>query len=78
MHASDAEIDALATSVVMITTYWMSFQRLTRSNARNDADPAGMRFERAAAHVLALLAPYMRGSDRALVERLGLDYAAPA
>ena len=74
MSASNAEIDALATSVVLMTTYWMSFQRLTRPIAARDADPAGMRFAHAAAHVLALLGPYLQGADRTLVEHLGADY----
>jgi AcrR family transcriptional regulator len=78
MRVSDAEIDALATSVVMMTTYWMSFQRLTRPLAGHDADPARMRFAHAAAHVLALLAPYLQGADRALVEHLGADYLGTA
>jgi hypothetical protein len=52
----------------------MSFQRLTRLLAGRDADPAGMRFAHAAAHVLALLAPYLQGADRALVEHLGAEY----
>ncbi|HEX6138571.1 MAG TPA: TetR/AcrR family transcriptional regulator [Casimicrobiaceae bacterium] len=74
MDASDHEIGALSTSVVMITTYWMSFQRLSRAVASSPEDPAEMRFEHAAAQVLALLAPYLHGPDRALVERLGADY----
>jgi len=81
LDASDGELGALATNVVMITTYWMSFQRLSRAVAvaAADAGPGDMRFEHAAAQVLALLAPYLHGPDRALVERLGADYrdAAP-
>ena len=38
----------------------------------------GMRFAHAAAHVLALLAPYLQGADRALVEHLGADYLGTA
>jgi hypothetical protein len=37
-----------------------------------------MRFDEAAAQVLALLAPYLRASDRALVERLRTDYRVGA
>lgn len=79
LHASDVELAALATNVALITTYWMSFQRLSRASARQaDVDPSGMRFEHAASQVLALLAPYLRGPQRALVERLGADYMADA
>ena len=59
----------------MMTTYWMSFQRLSRVvQSTAEGGPAAMRFEHAAAQVLALLAPYLEGPDRALVERLGADY----
>jgi AcrR family transcriptional regulator len=75
LHASDAQIAALAQSIVMIVTYWMSFQRLSRAVAMAGADdPSGMQFERAIAQVLALLAPYLHGPHRALVERLGAQY----
>src|SRR6185437_3403320 len=44
LDASDAELAALATNVALITTYWMSFQRLSRASARQaDVDPSGMR-----------------------------------
>ena len=71
LDASDAEIAAIATNAVMIATYWMSFQRLARGAP---ADAAGMQFERAVAQVLALVAPYLRGAHRALVENLGARY----
>jgi AcrR family transcriptional regulator len=74
MDASDRELDALATSFVIITTYWMSFQRLSRAARPASEDAAGMRFEHAAAQALALLAPFLHGADRALVERLCADY----
>jgi AcrR family transcriptional regulator len=71
LDASDAEIAAVAANAVMIATYWMSFQRLARG-AR--ADAVGMQFERAVAQVLALIAPYLRGAHKALVENLGARY----
>jgi AcrR family transcriptional regulator len=74
MEASDDAIDSLATNVAMITTYWMSFQRLSRSVNPGTDEPSAMRFEHGAAQVLALLAPYLNGRNRALVERLRADY----
>jgi AcrR family transcriptional regulator len=78
LRASDREIDALTTNVVVIATYWMSFQRISQPAARSvgsvEAQAAGMRFERAAYQVFALLAPFLRDEERALVERLSADY----
>ena len=72
LAASDAEIAAVAENAVMIATYWMSFQRLSRGAVGVDA--AGMQFERAVAQMLALLTPYLHGAHRALVENLGARY----
>jgi AcrR family transcriptional regulator len=75
LHASDAEIAALSSNVVIVATYWMSFQRLCRAIPGDAAaDPAGMQFERAIAQVLASLAPYLHCPHRALVQRLGARY----
>ena len=71
MHASEREIAALAQNVLLVATYWHSFERVRRA-ARDDAGPpdAG----RAAYQVLTLLAPYLVGDARTLIERLGEDY----
>jgi len=76
MRATEREIAALASNAVMIATYWMSFRRLvagpatgSANDAANDGEPGF-----AAYHVLTLIAPYLCGADRALIERLGADY----
>jgi AcrR family transcriptional regulator len=75
MRATQREIAALASNAVMIATYWMSYQRILagrdipRGEASETADPGS-----AAYHVLALIAPYLRGADRALIDKLGADY----
>jgi len=76
MRATEREIAALASNAVMIATYWMSFRRLVTgpatgaaNDATNDGEPGF-----AAYHVLALIEPYLRGADRALIERLAADY----
>jgi AcrR family transcriptional regulator len=76
MRASEREIAALATNAVMIATYWMSFRRIGIGPAKGDAADAAndAQLGFAAYHVLALIAPYLRGADRALIERLGADY----
>jgi len=71
MHASEREIAALAQNILLVATYWHSFERVRRAT-RDDAGPpdAG----RAAYQVLTLLAPYLVGDARTLIERLGEDY----
>jgi AcrR family transcriptional regulator len=71
MRASEREIAALAHNVVLVSTYWMSFQRLARNAAAGgDAVDAA----RAAYQTMALVAPYLLGDARALLDRLGADY----
>jgi AcrR family transcriptional regulator len=75
LDADDRDVMALSINVVMIATYWMSFQRLSRVSVVQADDPAGMQFERAITQALALLAPYLIGEHRALVEHLGRRYS---
>ena len=71
MQASAREIAALAKNVALVSTYWLSFQRL-ESPRSDDGEPA--RVERAAYQVMALVAPFMRGDARMLIDRLGDAY----
>jgi Bacterial transcriptional repressor len=60
---------------VMIATYWMSYQRIVAASTSSAAEAADTGDPGLAAyHVMALIAPYLRGADRALIERLGADY----
>jgi AcrR family transcriptional regulator len=68
MRASDRELGALASNATLVSTYWMSWQRVAGAG-RDD-----MNLTAAAYHVLALFAPFMTGSGRALIERLGEEY----
>jgi AcrR family transcriptional regulator len=71
MNASEREIAALAGNVVLVATYWQSFARIGRTAPENAGETdAG----RAAYQVLALIAPYLVGDARALIDRLGRDY----
>jgi AcrR family transcriptional regulator len=71
MRASDSEIAALAQNVVLVATYWQSFQRMQRAARLRDSE---VDFGRGAYQVLSLIAPYLVGSDRQLLDRLGADY----
>jgi AcrR family transcriptional regulator len=68
MRATEREIAALARNVVLVATYWQSFARIGGDDGR-DGDPG-----RAAYQVLALIAPYLVGDARVLIDRLGADY----
>ncbi|HTP45386.1 MAG TPA: TetR/AcrR family transcriptional regulator [Casimicrobiaceae bacterium] len=70
MRASEREIEALAENIALVATYWISYQQ-TRTGGQAGAVVS---LDRAAYQVLALIAPFLRGDARALVERLGAEY----
>jgi AcrR family transcriptional regulator len=70
MRASEREIEALAENIALVATYWISYQQ-TRTGSQAGAV---VNLDRAAYQVLALIAPFLRGDARALVERLGAEY----
>ena len=71
MQASEREIAAAARNAVLVATYWMSFQRLSRTTSGPAATPD---LGEAAYQVMALIAPYLVGDARRLLDRLGGAY----
>ena len=71
MRASHREIEALAENVLLVATYWTSYDRIRRA-ARDDASEVDA--GRAAYQVLALFAPYLAPDARAHLDRLSTDY----
>ncbi|MCZ7564171.1 MAG: TetR/AcrR family transcriptional regulator [Burkholderiales bacterium] len=70
LSARPDEIETLARNMVVVITYWLSFEYV-----RNPRDPqAGPIAARGAHQVMALLAPFLLGASRALVERLAREY----
>ena len=74
LHANEREIAALATNMVVVTTYWLSFEYV--SNARRFSDPQyqSAAIARGAYQVLVMLAPYLPEDGRLLFTRLAHEY----
>ena len=70
MRASEREIAALADNVSLVATYWISYQKLHSGERTAD----GVDLGRAAYQVLSLVAPFLRGEARALIDRLSAEY----
>ena len=70
MRASESEIAALADNVSLVATYWISYQKLHSGERTAD----GVDLGRAAYQVLSLVAPFLRGEARALIDRLSAEY----
>ena len=70
MQASEREIATLAENVALVATYWISYQKLSSGQRRVQE----LNLDRAAYQVLSLIAPFLRGNARALLDRLSRDY----
>ena len=70
MRADAREMDALATNMVVVSTYWLSYEYV-----REPRRPAeGLALGRGVYQVMAMAAPYFRGDARALFEKLAGQY----
>jgi AcrR family transcriptional regulator len=74
LMASPREIEALATNMVVVATYWLSYEYV--SNARRFSDRAyqGAAIARGAYQVLSLTGAYLTGPSRQLWQRLADQY----
>lgn len=70
MRASPAEVDALAANMIVVATYWLSFEFAREPRRSQDATTLA----RGAYHVMAMVAPFLAGDSRTLFERLAIEY----
>jgi AcrR family transcriptional regulator len=70
MKAGPREIAALAANVLVVATYWLSFQSVRGSGGHETQGALG----EGAYQVMALFAPYLRGDARRHLDRLGRRY----
>jgi AcrR family transcriptional regulator len=77
LKAGKAEIDALATNMVVVATYWVSYQYVLNPRHFSEPEVIGQAVSRGCYQVLALTAPYLVGDARALFERLAAAYLSP-
>lgn len=68
LNATTAEVEALATQVSIITTYWLNFERIHKP--ASGADPLAL----GVYHVMVLVAPYLRAEERQSLNALAATY----
>jgi AcrR family transcriptional regulator len=74
MSANEREIDALATNMVVVTTYWLSYEFSRNARKFNEAQYQNDAMARGAFQVLSLVAPFLSPGGKTLFERLALEY----
>ncbi len=71
------EIEPTATSMVVVLTYWLSFEYVRDPRRALEPESAQAALLRGAHHVLNLLMPYLEPGQRAHLLALASAYAAP-
>ncbi len=74
LTADDQEIEALVTNMVVVATYWLSFEYIRHARRFADADYRSGAMARGAWQVLSLLVPLLDKDARALLGRLAQEY----
>ncbi len=70
MRATTGELQALSTNMAVIATYWLSFEYARDPRGGFE----GERIGRGVHQVMALVAPFLLGESRLLLERLSGEY----
>jgi AcrR family transcriptional regulator len=74
MVASPREIETLATNMVVVATYWLSFEYVGNARRFSDSDYQGAAIARGAYQVLSLTGAYLTGPSRQLWQKLAVQY----
>jgi AcrR family transcriptional regulator len=74
LEASDLDIDALATNMVVVATYWLSYEYVLNPRKYTEEQAIANTLARGCYQVLSLIRPYLRGSTQLLFEKLTEDY----
>ena len=79
VHIDAREAEATATSMVVVLTYWLSFEYVRDPRRALEPESAQHALLRGAQHVLNLLVPYLEPGQRMhLLNLVGAYQAAPA
>ena len=71
------EAEPVATSMVVVLTYWLSFEYVRDPRHALEPESAGVSLARGAFHTLSLLLPYLEPESRAHLHRLAGSYQTP-
>jgi len=72
--ATDEQIESLATNMVVVTTYWLSFEFVRHPRGLAAADRPAASMARGDFQVLSLLAPWLDEDGRRLFGKLAHEY----
>ncbi len=73
LAASDLEINALATNMVVVASYWLSYEYVRNPRKFNEPQAMSDALARGCYQVLSLIGPYLRDDTRALLNKLAQE-----
>ena len=76
--AEDRQRDAVAASMVVLLTYWLSYEYVLQPRSALEPENAQDALLRGAYHVLGLLAPHLDAAPRAHLQTLIAAYRPPS
>ena len=74
MNATPREIEALSTNIVVVATYWLSYEYVRNARQFNEPQAMSQAMSRGVYQVMALAAPFLIGDSRELFQRLAAEY----
>ena len=75
MEITSQQLEAVCTNMVVVATYWLSFQFVQQQRQYNDPEAIRAGLHGGSYQILSILAPYLRGKQRAAFDRLAAEYA---
>lgn len=74
LAGAEREIESLATNMVVVATYWLSFEYIRNARRFGEADYQSAAMARGAYQVLSMIAPWLEPEGRELFQRLSREY----
>ncbi len=73
-EGNDIEIEALATNMVVVVTYWLSYEYVRNPRKYTEMQVMSESLSRGCYQVIALISPYLRGDAKVVFEKLSAEY----
>ncbi len=74
LEATDLEVNALSTNMVVVATYWLSYEYVRNPRKYTEQQAIADALARGCYQVLSLIGPYLRGETQLLFEKLAEEY----
>lgn len=74
LEASDREIETLATNMVVVATYWLSYEYVRNPRKYTEQEVMAEALARGCYQVLTQIVPYLRGETRVMFNKLADEY----